>query len=281
MFWKKKSIEEKIKAKIKSTLSKKVAERINNNLEVCMEFSADAKTAASLGDTKAGGCADFLPVSQLPAYENRPLELLAQINCNDLTPLENFPHQGMLYIFMDVVEAPDAFPEKRGQFKVLYTPMIDLSATAGSGPVKETYKLVPVQTYNIHENQSYIFDGIEIPEEDVYKIIDLQYGAIADIVGNYGSVKVGGIPDMQALWSWAYQHLGYVDAHGILDWERVQQSGEEAQNKAQQILQDFELLYTNILDSYGHTDSWIHLGIHKEDLKNRNFENVYAAFIST
>ena len=281
MFWGKKSIEDKIKAKVKATLSKKVAELINNNLAVCIEFDGDGKIEASLGDTKYGGSPHFITADKVPVYENRPLKLLAQINCKDLSPLENFPHEGMLYVFMDVEEEPTAFPEKRGQFKVLYIPMIDLSDTAGSLPEKDAYKLIPIQTYSIHENQSYIFDGIDVPEEDVYKIIDLQYGLIAEIVGQFGSQTIGGVPDMQALWGWAYQHLGYVDADGVLDWKRVEASEGEAANKAEQILKDFELVYTTILDSHGHTDSWIHIGIHKEDLKNRNFSNVYATFVST
>lgn len=65
------------------------------------------------------------------------------------------------------------------------------------------------------------------------------------------------------------------------DWPRIEASAGEAQNKAQQVLKDFELVYAQILDGHSRTDLWIHTGIHKEDLKNRNFGNVYATFVST
>jgi len=280
MFWGKKSIEDKIKDKVKSTLSKKVAALINDNIEKRVEFSSDEKIPAHAGDSKAGGIPHFIDSSSIPYYEGRPLKLIAQINCKDLVSLERFPHEGMLYIFLDIVDSPESFPEKPGQFKVLYFPeahSVESTTEAEQG----AYKLKAVETYSIHENQSYIFDGVEVPEDDIYNIIDLQFGAIADIVGDYGSVKVGGVPDLKALWGWAYQHLGYVDSFGAVDWTKIEKSGKEAQHNAEQILKDFELVYTEILDSYGHTDSWIFIGIHKDDLKKRNFENVYASFDAT
>jgi len=283
MFWKKKTLEEKVKAKVKSTLSKKIADLINNNLEVCIQFDTDNKKMPELGDSKYGGLPHYMSNTLIPKYNSRPLKFIAQINCKDLEPLQNFPHEGMLYVFLDVVDSPDSFPEKRGQFKVHHIQLLEIPAAGVStgGDRQDSYKLEAIESINIHENQSYIFDGIDVPEEDVYKIIDLQFGAIPDIVGNYGRVKIGGIPDMHALWDWAYQHTGYVDANGVVDWSKIELSKAEAQTNAQKTLKDFELLFTIDLDSYGHTDSWIHIGIHKDDLRQRNFENVYASFIST
>lgn len=277
MFWRKKSIEDKIKAKVSSTLSKKVADRINEHITRCIEYTPDEKTSPATGDSKAGGVPHFLSSSFIPQYQGRPLKLLMQINCADLVTLENFPHEGMLYIFLDVVDEATSFPEKEGQFKVLYLPVTSVD-TQTSSSAEVGYKRTPIETFRLHESKSYIFEGIEVSDADFYGLMNLSYGAIEEIVGKGGSIRVGGAPDMRAVWSWACQYLGYVDEFGVTDWARVEAAGEEAKNKVEQILQDFELIYTEILDDHGHTDSWIFIGIHKDDLKNRAFEKALAAF---
>ncbi len=281
MFWKKKSVEDKIKAKVSSVLSKKTAALINDHILARVEYNVDEKSTPTPGDSKAGGLPHFLSDTLIPQYQERPLKLLMQINCKDLVSLENFPHEGMLYFFLDIVESPDSFPEKTGQFKVLYLPTIPADVQTPNHADEGAYKYTPIETYSIHESQSYIFEGAEVSDEDFYGMMDLNYGLIEEIVGKSGSIKVGGAPDMRAVWSWAYQYLGYVDASGATDWVRIEASHGQAKNEAKQILKDFELLYTVILDDYGHIDSWIFIGIHKDDLKQRRFENAFASFDAT
>jgi hypothetical protein len=283
MFGKKKTTEERIKEKIKSRLSKNVATIVNDNLKKHILFDTDEKLPIHPADSKSGGSPHLISEKDVPFYENRPLKLLAQINCKDLLQLQDFPHEGMLYVFLDLEDHPTKFPEKKGQFKIFYYPSIEQlipvkqELTSFSG-LTET-RIVPVEYISCIDFDSYLLDGIEISDEDADQLIDIKWGVIPEVNGKEGIYSIGSIPAMKASYEWAYQYLGCVNADGSTDWSKTNDS--DIQEKTLRLQKDMVSIFRASLDELGHPDSWIHIGMHIDDLRKKSFDKVFAAFIAT
>ncbi|HEY0771137.1 MAG TPA: DUF1963 domain-containing protein [Sphingobacteriaceae bacterium] len=286
MFGFNKSPEEKIISQIKKRLAKAAAKIAVDNLTRCMRFQQVPDGIVAWGDSKAGGLPHLPGGMNPPLFEGRHLKFIVQINCNDLKALNDFPSSGMLYFFVDMPEERDQFPDGMGQIKVLYAP--DLNSKLQALPDVSIAdfpeeKLTPAPSFTIPDFNSHVFADTELSDEDKDHLIDLKFGTIPEIMGEEGLYGVGTIPDANAVYEWSCKHLGITDTEGRVDWDRVNDGATGAELKAnvEKILGEWVTLMTYTLDYVGYPDSWLHVGIHKNDLKAKNFDRAVGAIVTT
>jgi hypothetical protein len=69
----------------------------------CIIYGRDRELSVTLGCSKEGGTPDLPAGRQYPSHgDGSPMELLFQLRCSDLAPLDpdgHYPHSGMLYFF--------------------------------------------------------------------------------------------------------------------------------------------------------------------------------------
>ena len=103
-------------------------EIINRTIIPCANIRLSAEPC-SLFDSKVGGL-PYLPKGAKPPVnpKGKKLYLLAQINCEDIDGLPDFPHTGMLQFFIcddDLYGCPFTIPSPQKDWKVIYYPEID------------------------------------------------------------------------------------------------------------------------------------------------------------
>ena len=96
-------------------------------------------------DSKVGGL-PYLPAdAEAPTdAKGNKLYLLAQIKCEDISELPDFPHKGMLQFFLgddDLLGCPLTVPSPQKDWRVVYYPEIDRSVEPSS--VAEVYADMP------------------------------------------------------------------------------------------------------------------------------------------
>lgn len=184
------------------------------------------KQKLNLTDSKLGGI-PYLPVDgEFPVdSDGRQLTLLAQINCEDLQGMNDFPHKGLLqfFILMDNCYAYDDDNTEQNKFRVIYYDEIDKNVkeeflVEKYKPYLEEEYLLPfegefkinfeiseegmsfedckfdgyfVKKYNelFPQNEIKSFYELDDEEEDVFDILD----ELSEEVSGQGN-KVGGYP---------------------------------------------------------------------------------------
>ena len=80
-------------------------------------------------DSKVGGLPYLPPGTKAPTNpKGKKLYLLAQINCEDIAQLPDFPHTGMLQFFIfdnDLYGCPMTFPAPQKEWRVVYYPTVN------------------------------------------------------------------------------------------------------------------------------------------------------------
>jgi hypothetical protein len=284
MFGKNKSPEEKIKGKIKSRLSKKAAAFVNDNLRKCLEFATKEELPIKMGDSKVGGNPHLAIGQSIPLFNGKKLKFICQLNCADFNSLADFPHSGILYFFLDLHDTGQ-FPNKSGQWRVLYSEDSNMLSSVSSDPIPDLNeeRLVPVPYYSIPDYNSYVFEEVDLSDEEKNELIDIKFGLIPEVIGDGGLYKVDIIPDPDALYDWSCQYLRIVTSEGIVDWEKIRDEAfsQKINKDIKNMQKDWVTLFQCTLDYFGYPDSWIHIGIHKNDLRALNFEKAFAAYIFT
>lgn len=91
--------------------------------------------ACTIFDSKVGGLPYLPRGGRLPVGSGgNPLPLLAQVNCEELPAMPDFPRRGMLQFFMsdgDFDREDYQNPTEQGNWRVVYYPAIDNSVEAG------------------------------------------------------------------------------------------------------------------------------------------------------
>ncbi len=197
------------------------AEMINATVIPCARIKLSADPCG-IFDSKVGGL-PYLPAgAEAPTdAKGNKLFLLAQINCEDIAQLPDFPHSGMLQFFIsddDLYGSTLTVPSPQKDWRVVYCPEIDRSVDPSS--VAEVYSDMPEIEFTPVSNEckmtfemaseglatgDYRFEQLFIerwnevfPEDEATALFDLDDSVFDVIVsgedGSFPSHKMGGYP---------------------------------------------------------------------------------------
>lgn len=166
-------------------------------------------------DSKVGGL-PYLPYGEsLPVGgSGKPLPLLAQINCEELPALDDFPQKGMLQFFMsdgDFDREDYRNPTVQRHWRVVYYPEIDRSAVAvqemsmaENGVTEGEYRMTFVPAAEGLTVEDFRFEreflrrwGEFFPDEQpksMYGLRNVPNTVFYNDGNEYGQHKIGGYP---------------------------------------------------------------------------------------
>ena len=116
-------------AESRNDIAAQFREEIIQNTVIPCENIRLSDEPCGIFDSKVGGL-PYLPQGAKPPVDpkGKKLYLLAQINCEDLSELSDFPHKGMLQFFIsddDLYGCTFTIPSPQEDWKVIYYPEID------------------------------------------------------------------------------------------------------------------------------------------------------------
>ncbi len=205
---------------VKAEDFKKIYDEIEAETAVkTIELSLDDKLP-ELTESKIGGIPYLPHTMEIPLDSNGiQMKLLAQIDCKELTALEDFPHMGLLQFFCSDDDVSglnfDDFTKQTG-FRILYHESIDTSVTRDDVlkkiipstdesyfPVKSEHSVKFTVETQTMPNTDYRYDQLFIKkynENHSEKIVDRyrelycdEYDNLFDDESNGGN-KIGGYP---------------------------------------------------------------------------------------
>lgn len=219
-----------------------------------------------------------------PEVNNKPLTFLCQINLKDITKYNtDLPQTGVLYFFVANSEI-QTYREAESDIKVIYQSNCDSCITQPTDiPVLQEYKIKFYEYYTIpsyqekrildHNFDFEILNDLNDLEEDIKELCRagetfFNHHMLGDPNAIQGSVRV----------FWGSKYSNPADFH----YEKI---GEEA-IKYQNIGEDFILLLQidledNRIELPNYGDNCLYFGVHKDDLKKLNFNNVKLIIQST
>lgn len=123
-------------AELRNEIAARFREEIVNSTVIpCANISLSAEPCG-IFDSKVGGL-PYLPKGAKPPVnpKGKKLYLLAQINCEDIDGLPDFPHTGMLQFFIsddDLYGCPFTVPSPQKDWRTVYYHEIDRSVDASA-----------------------------------------------------------------------------------------------------------------------------------------------------
>lgn len=232
--------------------------------------------------SKIGGYPSILE-KNWPSFKEKPLTFLGQICLGQIADMNNiFPKSGILAFFIDTDDIGSRYPVKKNEFKVIYiqhsTEPLE-KEIAKTNTVSE-WEICFFEYYNTPLFQENIIKKWHITEEELEILDDLENKIRYRIYQNFETEhQLLGYPrplqDAPSFW-WASKYLG-IDKNSFSD-EEIKLITKEEDNF---IL----LLQINFgdpkieMNRFG--DSVAYFGIHKDDLKENNFENAILVMQNT
>ena len=197
-------------------------EIVNSTVIPCANISLSAEPCG-IFDSKVGGL-PYLPKGAKPPVnpKGKKLYLLAQINCEDIDGLPDFPHTGMLQFFIsddDLYGCPFTVPSPQKDWRTVYYHEIDRSVDAsaiaaiyadqpkaGLSPVDKECKMTFALSQEGLTTGDYRYEQLFLkrwkgtfPEEKADNIFDLDTDLYDEIFDEANEVtelcsKMGGYP---------------------------------------------------------------------------------------
>lgn len=239
--------------------------------------------------TKIGGKPDLPSDFEWSYYEgtdyeditaNRPLSFLAQINLEEVKPLDTenlLPEKGMLYFFYELMTME--WDSVEGSFKVCYYDgdLFKLKQTELPEDMEEECRLPEIATeiLNFQDVPDYSDDDFSaeefgIDEDDTDDYYDKRFENISDDI----RIKLLGYPDLiQGDERCECETLfrGYSEYYKMTEEMKAEVN---AHIKDWILLFQFDTIETENYELMFGDSGTIYFYIRKEDLKNRNFDNV-------
>ena len=267
-----------------------------NEITIFTESNEDNEI---LNKSKIGG-KPYLPKDFVwPYYQELPLSFLAQINLEEVKSLDKdnlLPDKGMLYFFYELETEEWGYELKnKGCAKVFYYEDISNFELIDFPEDMEDYNIVPEFKVNFKSNISYpAYENFEkLNENDVllekYETFEGYDELYDDFFDNYcdfheeymdgleSHTKLLGYPDVVQ----NSMEEECVEVTRDFDMEAVKASPKKYKEEIKKAAENWILLFqmdTVETDDYelmfgdsGHIYFWIK----KEDLKNKNFDNVW------
>lgn len=256
--------------------------KLGSLLWPCLTFKLNPTSTLKINSSRIGG---FPPVmKEIPIELSDPeLLFIGQIS---LTQIENtddlFPATGNLYFFISVKDIGYRYPDREGEFKVIYS-NDDLAKADPNGnyrTIKE-YSISFLEKYAFPSYQEHLILQNNLTPEDLNFIEEAEYELSTSIDENYSCEhQIFGHPKaMQGtvrFW-WAMKYLGYENIEKLSDTESLKIK-EEEENFILLLQLDFSDPKIEI-DNFG--NSLAYFGIHKNDLLDRNFDKAVLVMQNT
>lgn len=249
-------------------------EKIKSLLLPSIGFTLNSMITNKLNCSKIGGY-PVLFDKEWPFFNNEPLTFLGQIFLNQISEVNDiFPKNGILLFFILTDDVGYRYPNK-GEFKVIYIENFDKEIFFEkdiSKPVIDEYSMNFYEYYTFPSYQESTIKKKHITDEDLEIIYAIEEELFFLKDNDYETHQILGHPyaiqGTVRFW-WALEYLG-IELKGELSEVEKQKIKEEEDNFILLLQLNFDDPKIGI-DHFG--DSVAYFGIHKDDLKNKNFEN--------
>lgn len=258
-------------------------EKLKSLLWPCLTFRLIIPTSSSkTNSSRIGGYPPTLEEKWLK-LNDCSLLFIGQISLNQIRNIDNvLPPMGNLYFFITIDDIGYRYPDREGEFKVVYSEenLAKADCDENFQTIKE-YSISFLEKYTFPSYQEHLIVQNDLIPEDINFIEEVEYEVSTLINENYlfGHQIFGHPKAMQGtvrFW-WAMKYLGYEDVTKLSDIERLKINNEE-ENFLLLLQIDFSDPKIEI-NNFG--DAFAYFGIHKNDLQNRNFEKVVLVMQDT
>ncbi|UYV55659.1 YwqG family protein [Priestia megaterium] len=253
-------------------------EEILKNSKPCIRLFPSKRKDEDIpvGGSKLGGDPDLPAELDIPEYQNNIFSFLAQINCQDINAynIENLlPTKGFIYFFYDCesfvsgIEITD-----KNHWKVMYYDGIE-----------ENLKRNSISQYLSEENyfKSALVEGklgVSFADLDSYELEDVEWK-------DYGESYIEFLECFERKAKSTHQLLGQPKVVQMDVFEEVLPLIQECKNNKNISREDLILLFQLDTDEVNTNMLWgdegiIHFFITKEDLQERNFQDVWLSLQS-
>lgn len=134
------------------------AEALTPLLRPCIRMKTVSVHSGKKLTSKFGGSPDVTSGFKWPYDpDGTPLSFLFQLRLEEIAhfPInENIPKSGMLYFFV-LVGKPEHYPEKAGEYRVIYDPEISVHTSLNGAGVENTAPRFPVCSVTFHFSYSF------------------------------------------------------------------------------------------------------------------------------
>jgi uncharacterized protein YwqG len=277
----KKEILELIKLKIsnKEVLDKILLPSIGFNL-------TNLSNNKSLTHSKIGGYPLFLN-EDWPSFNGNSLTFLGQIELNQINQINNIlPKNGILYFFILTTDIGYRYPDKKGEYKVIYiedpdrdkfilktlnNPKIDINESIIN--FYESYTFPSYQESIIAKNniQNEIIEMIDEIETEIIDSFQIVYDIEHQLLGHPKAIQ----GSVRFWWALKYLEIEIKNEYSKEEIAMIQAEEENFILLLQLNFGDSRIQF----DYFG--DSIAYFGIHRNDLLSKNFNNVILTMQNT
>lgn len=276
-------------------LDKNMLETSKRNAILINYSEEENKEKLLKGTSKIGGKPDLPKDFQWFYYngedykkivENRPLSFLMQINCEEVHKYDKeslLPEKGMLYFFYELFTMTWGFsPQDRGSAKVFYYDgeIEDLVPADFSEDMEEDC-IIPESKINFESMNDYPIDFLDYYDpDDSDEEMDRKEKELDELGYKADTTKLLGHPELIQGEYWeecegvAGKNIYYGSAPIKYGSDEVKKSIKENAKDWILLMQVSELEIGDYGLYFGDSGK-IYFNIRKEDLKNKNFDNVW------
>ncbi|MCL4517217.1 MAG: YwqG family protein [Firmicutes bacterium] len=269
------------KSKVSDSLADDLAGLIRNS--ILMKTAVCPEDTIPVGSSKIGGLPDLPSGWDWPAWNGQPLSFICQINFEELAPYDTekvLPTHGILYFFYDAKQSVWGFdPQDRGGWRVLFTEnKTGLERTSLPSTLPEEGQFYPCKVdfssqLTLPPPESELFsEPLSKRDWEAYYDLLESLGLLSESSGVH---RVLGHPDqmqgdMLLECQLAFHGLYVGDSSGYND-PRAQQLRSGAKDWRLLVQIDSDDQSGMMWGDVGRLYFWIR----EEDLRNRQFDNVW------
>jgi len=254
-------------------------EKIKSLLLPSLKFSIEDLNPGYLSISKIGGKPPIFE-NVWPECKSTPLLFLAEISLSQISDINNLlPKDGILCFFILTDDNLYRYPDRKGEFKVLYIENINRENTNKAFMSIKEYPIRFFEHYTLPSYQENILIGSNLTQVELNLIEDIESN-ISDFEGyDIGHQVLGHPKAIQGtvrFW-WAVKYLGLENIETLSEPEE-----EMAKQEGDKFILLLQLDFSDpkiTVDHFG--DSVAYFGIHQHDLKNKNFDNVILVMQNT
>jgi len=237
--------------------------------------------------SKIGGMPDVEEDFSWPEFDNLPLTFLAQINLTEVSSFNSeLPSKGVLYFFVANGKSED-YSQLVNNIRVIYLENDILKSRwidkAKESERKEAYPIEFYQHYTLPSYQEKIIVDSEFYSGALEKLEDLEFYISELTQGDEDYTRHHMLGDPNAIQGAVRMFWG---AAMFRPKDIYYEELNEYMDLAEKIGEEFVLLlqidlYDKRINVSNYSDNYLYFGIHKEDLKNRNFDNTKLVMQNT
>lgn len=233
--------------------------------------------------SKIGGYPPILR-KDWPIFNDNPLLFIGQVSLADISYMHDIlPESGFLCFFISTNDIENRWPDKKGEFKVIYVDDVPEPDSPGFKTIKEHgisfFEVFTLPSYQEHmiTTNNLTDDDLQAMEEIEFEVqsrLDIEYNLDSyedhQVLGHPGAIQ-----GTVRFW-WAMKYLGFKDDE--LSEDKIDLARKEEDKFIMLLQLNFGDSKIDV-DSFG--DAVAYFGIHQKDLQNKNFDNVVLVMQNT